>query len=341
MILILGANGQMGKALTALLGNNAIPLTRTEADLSEPQQLHAQLERHRPSAVINAAAYTAVDKAESERELAFAVNAQSPGVVAEYCKARSIPFMHYSTDYVFNGTGNTPWKETDATAPLSAYGQSKCAGEERVEAVGGQYFIFRTSWVYDAFGKNFLNTMLRLGAEKEELRVVADQWGAPTYAPHLAQATVGVLQRLGIEAFSTPAPPLRGSGQDQAQMRVGRGVGGNDAAYTPHDSAIASSAPPQGGSEEAEKFGIYHLCNRGETSWHGFAEAIFAAARAKGMELKVKRVVPIETCEYPTPAQRPLNSRLNCTHAKEQLGITLPAWQEGLSACMEEKYGSA
>ena len=161
------------------------------------------------------------------------------------------------------------------------------------------------------------------------------------FTPRGVPLTQGLVVKLLQNDAHISAPPLRGSSQDQAQAREGRGVGGNDAAYTPHDSAIASSAPPQGGSEEAEKFGIYHLCNRGETSWHGFAEAIFAAARAKGMELKVKRVVPIETCEYPTPAQRPLNSRLNCTHAKEQLGITLPAWQEGLSACMEEKYGSA
>ncbi len=287
-ILLLGANGQVGSALYKLLGDRAIACTRAQADLSDPQKFSRQLEVFAPAAVINAAAYTAVDKAESERELAFRVNGISPGIMAEYCRARDIPLVHYSTDYVFDGAGANPHAEEDPTDPLNVYGESKLAGEQEIQRIGGKYWIFRTSWVFDAHGKNFFNTMLRLGAEREELRIVSDQIGAPTYAPHLATTALSVLD---IHSSRKEAP-----------------------------------------------YGLYHLCHSGETSWHGFAEAIFQQAKAHGEKLAVKRVIPIKTAEYPTPAQRPHNSRLSCKKAADLLGITLPPWQEGLRACMEERY---
>lgn len=287
MILIFGANGQVGGALARTLGPDAVALGREGADLSRPETLPSVLDRHRPQIVINAAAHTYVDKAESERELAFALNAQAPGVMTRWCRDHGVPFVHYSTDYVFDGTGDIPWTEENAPHPLNVYGESKRAGEEAVREAGGAFLIFRTTWVYDARGKNFLTTMLRLGREKEELRVVADQQGAPTYAPHLAEATLEAL----AHARALPSFPS----------------------------------------------GIYHLCHADETSWYGFAEAIFDAARAHE-SLAVRRVIPITTLEFPTPACRPLNSRLNCDKAARVLSVRLPSWQEGLAACMKQRY---
>jgi len=286
MILVLGARGQVGSAISGLLKGKCIGWDSATADLSSPESIARALEGVSPSAIINAAAYTQVDKAETERALAMAVNATAPGILAAWCAKRGIPFVHYSTDYVFDGSGALPRDEAASPHPLNIYGESKLAGEKAVAAAGGKYLIFRTSWVYDETGQNFLNTMLRLGAEREELRVVADQHGAPTYAGHLAAAT--------LKALEIPN-------------------------FTP---------------------GIYHLCNGGETTWHGFAESIFANARQHGQSLAVKRVIPITSAEYPTPAVRPLNSRLSCLKAKELLGLAMPAWQEGLNACMEKKYGN-
>ena len=192
-ILIFGANGQVGSALLTLLGNKAIGLTRSQADFSHPEMLQTIAASYHPSAIINACAYTAVDKAESEEELAYTVNATAPEVLAHYAASAHIPFIHYSTDYVFNGSKSTPWDEEDTPAPLSAYGRTKLAGEEKIRACGGKWLNFRTSWVYDESGKNFLNTMLRLGKERETLNIVNDQFGAPTYAPALAEATIKAL----------------------------------------------------------------------------------------------------------------------------------------------------
>ena len=278
-ILIFGSTGQIGQALGAQL-DDVIVLGREQADFSKPDTLPAVVEDIHPEAVINAIAYTQVDKAEEEEPLATLINGDAPGVLANVAAKLGIPFVHYSTDYVYDGSGDQPRIETTPTAPLSAYGRSKLAGEKAVEAAGGRYLIFRTSWVYDAFGKNFLKTMLRLGAEREQLRVVADQIGAPSYAPHLALAT--------LQAMAKPD-------------------------FTP---------------------GIYHMCNAGETSWHGFAEAIFEEARARGMELKVQRVEPIPSSAYPTAATRPLNSRLDCGKLRDVLGVTLPDWREGLREAM-------
>lgn len=194
-IAVLGANGQVGSALVAQLGGRAIPLTRAEADLGKPETLEAVMDGIRPDAVINAAAYTAVDKAEEERDAAYAANAEGPAALARWCAVHNVPFVHYSTDYVFDGEGETPWCENDPKAPLNVYGASKLAGEVAVEETGVKYLIFRISWVYDAAGKNFMNTMLRLGAEREALNVVADQFGAPCYAPDIAEYTLRALEK--------------------------------------------------------------------------------------------------------------------------------------------------
>jgi dTDP-4-dehydrorhamnose reductase len=193
-ILITGTSGQVGGALLSLLGDRALRADRQQCDLSRPETLRAYLEAVRPAAIINPAAYTKVDQAEGEEDLAHRINAESPGVMARYAADAGIPFIHYSTDYVFPGTGEQFHTEEDATGPLSAYGRTKLAGEQAVREAGGKHLIFRTSWVFDGTGKNFLTTMMRLGRERETLRVVADQWGAPTYAPHIARATLEALQ---------------------------------------------------------------------------------------------------------------------------------------------------
>lgn len=290
MIVVFGSNGQIGHALHSLLGDRAKYFTRTEADFGQPEQVKALLEGLDPvpSAIINATAYTAVDKAEEEEALATCINAETPAIIAAYCHTHSIAFIHYSTDYVFPGSGETPWKETATPSPLNAYGRGKLQGEENIKKIGGKWLILRTSWVYDAKGKNFLNTMLRLGAERETLRVVNDQFGAPSFATHLAQATLDILHK--------------------AEQR------------SPFPS------------------GIYHMCNAGVTSWHGFAEAIFSAARECNVPLALSQLEGIPTSAYPTPARRPLNSRLDCSKLREVFDIGLPSWQEGLHQAMKEKF---
>lgn len=283
-VLVLGSTGQVGRALIALLGQGGIGLSRAEANLAEPESLVPLLDKIRPSAIFNAAAYTAVDLAEKEEALALRVNGEAPGVIARWCAKNGIPLVHYSTDYVFSGEGTQPWKEEDRVAPQNAYGRSKLEGEKQIIESGADALIFRTSWVYDSEGKNFFNTMLRLGRERDHLGVVADQWGAPTYAPHLAQASVEAL-RASFDLSEFPS-------------------------------------------------GIYHLCHTGETNWHGFALSIFELARKGGLELKVSAVEAIPTSTYPTPAKRPLNSRLNLEKIKKVFSIELPDWKTGLEECM-------
>jgi dTDP-4-dehydrorhamnose reductase len=289
-VIVLGASGQVGGALAALLGDRAVALTRAEVDLADLSGLAGALDKFKPAAVINGAAYTQVDAAEKEKDLSMAVNGEAPGVIARWCAERCIPFVHFSTDYVFSGAGERPWTEEDQVAPVNHYGLSKLEGERQVAGAGGKYLVFRTSWVYDAAGKNFLTTMLRLGREREELSVVGDQYGAPTYARHLAEAT--------LQAF---------------------------------DMAMSLPAFPAG---------IYHLCNRSETSWYGFAEAIFQAARGKGMSLKVRSLKAIPASDYPVPARRPSNSRLNTNKALRAFGISLPEWNVGLNDCLNNCHES-
>jgi len=252
------------------------------ADFDQPDSLPALLDRMRPDVVVNAAAYTAVDKAEQDVDAAFRANAEAPGVIARWCAAAGVPFVHYSTDYVFDGEGTAPYLEDQPTAPLGVYGTSKRAGEDAVRAAGGRHLIFRTAWVYASHGANFLRTMLRVGAERDALRVVADQIGTPTPAALIADVTAHALQ---------------------------------------HPGALS---------------GTWHLTASGQTSWHGFAEAIFAEAVASGLLAKAPRVEPIPSTDYPTPAKRPAWSVLDNRQFQQDFGIALPAWQDGLKRVMAE-----
>ncbi len=293
-ILVIGANGQLARSLAAAKPPDGCALhcaARPQTDLTQPQTLKAALDCHDPALVINAAAYTQVDKAESEPDLAFAVNAEGPGALAQACAQADIPLIHVSTDYVYDGKKNSPYDEADIPAPMGVYGRSKLAGEDRVRKAGGRHLILRTAWVYSPWGSNFVKTMLRLADERDELGVVADQFGCPTYAPHLADAVMELSRQIVSE-------------------RV------------PDDA-----------------WGVYCAAGSGETSWHGFAEDIFAqSARLKGPVAAVK---PIPTSAYPTPAQRPANSRLNCARLQKRFGLRLPHWKEGAAACVKAILESA
>lgn len=286
-ILLLGKNGQVGQELQRSLLPLA-PLTalgRAEADLSQPGQIDWLLGALQPTVVVNAAAHTAVDRAESEPELAWRVNAESVDRIARWCAKHNARLVHYSTDYVFDGSGATPWVEDAPCAPLSTYGRSKRAGEEAILASGAEAVILRTSWVYARHGGNFIKTMLRLAGEREHLRVVADQVGAPTSAELLADVTALLLHH----------GPRRG---------------------------------------------IFHLAPVGETSWHGLASYAIDAARQRGAHFKVQGIEPIATADYPTPARRPLNSRLSTQKLQEALGITLPEWQRHVDRLIAQLYPS-
>ncbi|WP_295568221.1 dTDP-4-dehydrorhamnose reductase [uncultured Stenotrophomonas sp.] len=293
-VLVFGGNGQVGQELLRALVplGQVVATTRSgvlpdgspceTADFGQPDSLTALLDRLQPSVVVNAAAYTAVDRAEQDAEAAFAANAQAPGVIARWCAAHGVPFVHYSTDYVFDGQGSAPYREDEATAPLGVYGTSKRDGEDAVRAAGGRHLIFRTAWVYASHGANFLRTMLRVGAERDQLRVVADQIGTPTPAALIADVTAQALQY---------PDPLSGT---------------------------------------------WHLTASGQTSWHGFAEAIFAQALATGLLAKAPSVEAIPSSEYPTPAKRPAWSVLDNRKLQQDFGIVLPSWQEGLKRVMAE-----
>ncbi len=287
-VLLFGGNGQLGQELQRALAplGTLVATTRSgalpdgsaceTADFNEPESLAALLDRVRPEVVVNAAAYTAVDRAEDDRDAAWRANAEAPGVIARWCAAAGVPLVHYSTDYVFDGQGTRPYREDDATAPLGVYGASKLAGEEAIRAAGGRHLIFRTAWVYAAHSANFLRTMLRVGAERDVLRVVADQVGTPTPAALIADVTAQALQHAG-------------------------GLSGT-----------------------------WHLTATGETSWHGFAEAIFAEAVSAGKLARAPKVEAITTADYPTPARRPAYSHLDVRKLESDFGIGLPSWQEGL-----------
>lgn len=287
-ILLLGANGQLGRELQRALAplGTIVATTRSGAlpdgsacevaDFDQPASLTALLDRVRPTVVVNAAAYTAVDRAEDDREAAFRANAEAPGVLAHWCAQAGVPLVHYSTDYVFDGQGTRPYREDDATAPLGVYGASKLAGEDAIRAAGGRHLIFRTAWVYASHSANFLRTMLRVGAERDVLRVVADQVGTPTPAALIADVTAQALQ---------------------------------------HGGGLS---------------GTWHLTAKGETSWHGFAEAIFAEAVAAGVLPRAPKVEAITTAEYPTPAKRPAYSHLDVAKLEQDFGVVLPRWQDGL-----------
>ncbi len=292
-ILLFGKNGQLGWELQRSLAplGELIVLDRHDShlcgDLSNLQGIKQTLQTLQPDVIVNAAAYTAVDKAETDIELARRINSEAPAVLAEAARICGALLVHYSTDYVFDGSGVKPWCETDAVNPLSVYGSSKLAGEQAIQASAGLHLIFRTSWVYAARGQNFAKTMLRLARERDQLSVINDQVGAPTGAELLADVTA-------------------------------------------HSLRLALNHP--------ELSGIYHLAAAGETSWYDYALHIFNAARKKGVALKLpdSAVSPIPSSAYPTAAQRPLNSRLNCTKLKAAFDLTLPHWQDGVERMLAE-----
>jgi dTDP-4-dehydrorhamnose reductase len=281
-LLVLGAGGQVGSELVRagpVRGFAVTGLTRADLDITRAEDVRDAIVRAGCALVVNAAAYTAVDRAEREPEAAFAVNRDGAANVASACTVADVPLLHLSTDYVFDGTKATSYVESDPVHPLSVYGASKAAGERAVVERLARHIVLRTSWVYSAVGHNFVRTMLRLGAERDRLSVVADQVGCPTSAADLA-ATVLTL-----------AEALLGDGR--------------------------------------ERWGTYHYAGAGETSWHGFAVAIFdLAAPYSGRR---PEVVPIATSEYPTPARRPHRSVLDCTRICETFGIRQRPWRDGLA----------
>lgn len=289
-ILLTGCSGQLGRELKRSLASlgELVACDRRRLDLTDPEALRDAVRAIAPAVIVNAAAYTAVDKAEAEPAVAEAINGVAPGILADEARRLGALLIHYSTDYVFDGTKPTPYTEDDIPAPLAAYGHSKRAGELAIAASGARHLIFRTSWVYGLHGANFMKTMLRLGREWNELRaplrVVGDQIGAPTWTRHLADATALILDRR-----DTPD-------------------------------------------------GLYHLAAAGETSWHGYAEAIFAEAQRIGLLDKMPVVHRITSADYPLPAARPANSRLDSTRCQSDFGLALPDWRTGLIDCLADAH---
>lgn len=289
-ILVTGVSGQVGHALIERLRPFGEVVTSAEPgqpsdlplDLADPAAIAELVRKVAPTVIVNPAAYTAVDKAEDEPELAMRINAEAAGALAGAAASIGAPIVHYSTDYVYSDSGTAPLDESTPVAPLSVYGRSKAEGDRLVAERAPRHVILRTSWVFSDRGNNFVRTMLRLGAERPALRVVADQFGAPTSAAFLADLTARVVQRL-------------------------LGDGG---------------APPSG---------VYHLTCAGATSWHGFAEEIFRQARALGLPLKIENVEPIATADYPTRAQRPTNSRLDCSRFFRTFGGEHLTWEQALA----------
>jgi dTDP-4-dehydrorhamnose reductase len=287
-ILLLGQNGQLGWELQRSLAplGELLALDRSSTshcgDLSNLDGLVETVHAFRPDVVVNAAAYTAVDKAESDSATAFLVNELAPEALSRVCAATGAYLVHFSSDYVFDGAGQTPWLETDATGPLNVYGHSKLAGEKGIALHGSRHVIFRTSWVYGMEGGNFAKTMLRLAQERERMTVINDQFGAPTGAALLADVT-----------------------------------------------ALALQAPQA-------LTGIYHLAAAGETTWYDYAQYLLAKAKAlkPSLNYAVRDFVAVPTSNFPTPAKRPLNSRLNCSRLEQALQLKLPPWQAGVDALL-------
>jgi len=289
-ILVAGKTGQLARCLAdeaCRRGTALVALGRPELDLTQPELAARIVASHAPRAIVNAAAYTAVDKAEAEPTLAMAVNRDGAGSLAAAAAGLAVPFIHVSTDYVFDGRKDTPYREEDDPCPLGAYGRSKLEGEAAVRAACPSGVILRTSWVYSPFGQNFVRTMLRLAATREKVQVVDDQHGAPTAAADLAGAILDLAERL-----SAPRMDNRATGD------------------------------------------IYHLAGAGETTWYGFAEAIFAGWARRGH--RVPMIEPITTAQFPTPARRPTNSRLDCSKVARVFRLHLPAWQSSLERCLDD-----
>ena len=303
-ILLTGRGGQVGWELERALAplGEVSAFDRAGLDLADPDQIRSVLRELKPGVVVNAAAYTLVDRAESEPEAAFAINARAPGILAEEATRLGALFIHYSTDYVFDGTKAGPCTEDDIPNPLNVYGASKLEGERAIRASGARHWIFRTGWVYAPRGKNFFLTILRLAREGKPLRVVSDQFGAPTSAAMLARATAEAISRQLIQ------PP-------SSLGAVGRQSLAADAAGTDSRPTTDHAPPPSG---------IYHMSAAGRTSWHGFACAIL---REFGI---ADPVTAITAAEYPTPARRPANTTLDNRRLAASFGIRMPRWEAGL-----------
>ncbi len=300
-ILLLGKTGQLGRELCRALAplGPISALGREDLDLGTPERIRDGIRKIRPALIVNAAAYTAVDRAEDEPDLAWAVNAVAPGILAEEAKALDVPLVHYSTDYVFDGRGAAadeggglrPYRETDPPDPINHYGRSKLAGEQAIQAAAPGHLIFRTSWLYAAHGRNFLQSILKQAREKPVLTVVSDQIGSPTCAHLVAEATARILSQTWA--------------RDGTQGLRDRG-------------------------------GLYHMAAAGRTSWHGFAEAIVARARAKEPgAIKARAIEQTSTAALDLRAQRPRFSALDCTALREASGIALPDWKEQLDLCLD------
>lgn len=291
-IAVTGREGQVVRALAEVGqrdGVTVVPVGRPALDLAHPAGIGPALQAARPDVIINAAAYTAVDKAETEPALAMAVNGVGAGLVADAAAAMRVPILHLSTDYVFDGMLGRPYREDDPTGPLGGYGQSKLAGEHAVAAATSLHVILRTAWVYAPFGQNFVRTMLRLAQTRDEVGVVDDQWGCPTSALDIAAALLAVARRL------------------------------------------------TGSAATADLFGIFHMTGQGEAVWADVADAVFARAAALGAPSA--RVRRITTAEYPTPARRPANSRLDGGKLAAAYGLTLPVWHQSIATCVERLVG--
>jgi len=300
-ILLLGSTGQLGKAWMELShssewprGFQLIAWDRTQADLLQPEKLLDEvLQLHQStqlSVIVNAAAYTQVDQAESDRKNCRFINSLSPANLSEFCFDHGMTLVHYSSDYVYSGEGTFPHHEEEEYAPINYYGMTKAEADTSIEASGAKHLIFRTSWVYAPSGKNFVLSMLKLGHEREQLKIVNDQIGSPTFAPDLALYSLQALKKsLVIETVSAEFPS-----------------------------------------------GVYHVTNSGFTSWYGFADEIFKQARSLGFDLKVPELLPILSLEFPTPAKRPLNSKMSLEKFEHAFHIVPRTWQEALSDCLIE-----
>jgi dTDP-4-dehydrorhamnose reductase len=291
-ILLTGKNGQLGFELQRALAplGEVVAVGTQECDLADADAVRALVRRVAPDVIVNPAAYTAVDKAESDQEHAAAVNTRAPAVLGEEAARLGALVLHYSTDYVFDGAKEGAYTETDTPAPQSVYGRTKLDGERSLAAANPRHLILRTSWVVGAHGGNFAKTMLRLAAERERLTVVADQWGAPTSAALLADLSAHLIRQ----------------------------------------HALA-----QGG---AFPYGVYHVTAAGETNWHAYARFVIGQALDAGKTLKagVEGVAPLTTADYPTPAKRPANSRLDTSHFRTTFALRLPPWQEGVRHVLQQ-----
>jgi len=290
-VLVVGSNGMLGQDLMSRLvqtEHTGFGLDIPQIDITSQRELATIVKDLAPGLIINCAAYTAVDKAESEADLAFSVNRDGAANLADVCMNQSIALVHISTDYVFDGNSRQPYKESDPASPIGIYGRSKWEGEEAVRAHLREHLIVRTAWLFGARGHNFVKTILRLGREREDIKVVADQFGCPTWTGDLADALVRIVR------------------------------------------LIADGKTPI-------QWGTYHFCGKGQTTWYGFAEAIIAEGRQRET-VKVRRVVPITTSEYPTPAARPAWSVLDCAKMEQNFGIIPRSWQRGLAEMINELY---